>query len=640
MKSNRKTTILILIILVIIFAFSPLLINNLKFTSRDRDIASNHKDEFDYGNLKISGISETIYIDGNSGWIAFEAAGNCTGNGTISEPYVIEDLEIDGGGGSSGNCILIQNSDVYFKIENCSTYYSGGSSGNAGIKLYNVSNAQLIDNYCYSNAEGIYLVDCYNNTISGNTVSDNSNGIYLYNSTNNIVTENTANDNILNYAGINVIFSNDNIILGNILNRDGIHISRSINNTLSGNIMNECGLRLYGFDIEEIDSHNIDITNLVNGKPLYYYTNEANLKSNDFLNAGQVILINCSDSIISNLNISYTSRGISLHFCHNNEITNNTVNNNLLNGIRLYLSDNNKVSGNTANNCTGEDGYGIELSSSDYNIVSDNTANNNLEIFGTGIRLRGGSDNNLVSGNTANNNYYPGIYIVDSIENNIKGNDLNYNGYGIMVYRSDSNNIEGNIAKNNQYGIYTLLSSYNTILGNTMDNNYCGIRIRTESNGNTILRNIINNNDYGIYITYLSNNNTISENFINYNTVVGLHIDVNCAYNNIYLNCFNNNLNARDDGLENRWDNGVKGNYWADYPGLDKNGNGIGDTPYSITGSAGSKDNFPLIKCPLPLRGIGGIPIELIILISIISGGAVIGVVTILLIRRRRKIIE
>ena len=48
------------------------------------------------------------------------------------------------------------------------------------------------------------------------------------------------------------------------------------------------------------------------------------------------------------------------------------------------------------------------------------------------------------------------------------------------------------------------------------------------------------------------------------------------------------------------------------------------------------------MKCPIPIPSQegGGIPIELIILISVISGGAVIGVATILLIRRKRIRIE
>jgi len=42
------------------------------------------------------------------------------------------------------------------------------------------------------------------------------------------------------------------------------------------------------------------------------------------------------------------------------------------------------------------------------------------------------------------------------------------------------------------------------------------------------------------------------------------------------------------------WDNGSIGNYWDDYQGVDANHDGIGDTPYLISGSPGSQDNFPI----------------------------------------------
>ncbi|MFX1532429.1 MAG: hypothetical protein ACFFBC_15030, partial [Promethearchaeota archaeon] len=161
MKSNRKTNIIILIFLGTIFALSPIFVTNLRFTTRDRDITSNYTDEFDYDDIKVSAISGKIHIDGNDGWAAFKAAGNCTGSGNYTHPYVIEDLEIDGGG--LGSCVLIENSDVYFIIENCTTINSGSSS-NAGIKLSYANNSQLIDNNCSSQLGiGIYLDHSENN---------------------------------------------------------------------------------------------------------------------------------------------------------------------------------------------------------------------------------------------------------------------------------------------------------------------------------------------------------------------------------------------------------------------------------------------------------------------------------------------
>jgi len=435
-------------------------------------------------NLKIAATSGKISINGNSGWLAFKNAGNCTGNGTYSEPYVIENLIIDGG--DSGSCILIENSDVYFKIENCTLFNSGGYWLYAGIELDTTTNGQLIKNTCSSNSNGIYLIYCDNNTISENLIHNNGEGIflrkcnnisvigntanngrgpgiYLNNCNNNIISGNTANHNTWgdginlfecnnatvsgntasfndyngiclsdcnnatvsgNIASFNYYnglllwdFNNNNNISGNTANYNtesgiylgffcnynnisgntanynteggihlgsfcnyntisvnnasyngyGIYLNHNYYNSISENVMNGCGLQISG-DIETLASYDIEPTNLVNGKLLYYYTNEEVLGSNNFTNAGEVILVNCSDSLISNLDTSYTTSGISLYYCINNNISENTANNNTLDGIYLYYSDYNYVSGNIATNNQN----GIYLKESDYNIVSGN----------------------------------------------------------------------------------------------------------------------------------------------------------------------------------------------------------------------------------------------------------------------------
>ena len=415
MKSNAKLKMLSLITLGIVFALSPIISTNLNFMVENGEDSWGKRDELtsDHKNVKPSPISGKIYIDDNDpnyNWTVAKAAGKCTGQGTYSDPYVIEDFIIDGGGG--GSCILIENSDMFFRIENCTLYNSAQTSYNAGIRLTNVTNSQLIDNDCSSNAEGINLEYCNNNTISGNTVSDNHNGIKLWYSDNNTISGNTLSDNISNYAGILLETSSDNIISGNTLLRDGIHSGTSTNNTIFGNIMNECGIKLANYYLEEFDSITIDTTNLVNGKPLYYYTNEVNLGPSDFLNAGQVILANCNDSVISNLNVPYTIRGISLHYCHNNEIVDIIANHNYK-GIYLWYSDNNSLSGNTAN----------------YNFM--------------GLSLEHCNDNNI-SGNMVNNNSHA-IYLVRCDNNTISGNTANYNNwYGIVLTWSDDNTISGN----------------------------------------------------------------------------------------------------------------------------------------------------------------------------------------------------
>jgi len=336
MKSNTRSKIIILITLGILLAFLPIFINNPRFTARDRDITSNYNNEFDHENLKLSAVSGKIHIDGNSGWTAFKAAGNCTGNGTISEPYVIEDLEIDGEG--SGSCIFIENSDVYFRIENCTLYNAGvrippDPSYSGGIRLSNVDNSQLINNNCSSNVIGIYLVSSDNNTISENIVNYNSwIGIRLIEGDNNIISGNTVNKN--NNFGIFLAYCFFNNISTNVLKNNnivGIYTNTCGNNTISGNTAINSSHGIYSAG----DSYN-------------------NILGNDAHNNSENgLFIRGVNSIISGNNASYNGvNGIFLEGWFtwesgaNNTILGNIANYNYV-GIRLEGTNNNIISGNT-----------------------------------------------------------------------------------------------------------------------------------------------------------------------------------------------------------------------------------------------------------------------------------------------------
>jgi len=170
MKSNTKSRIIILIALGIIFALSPIITVNLGFVTGSSIKSLEYSDDinFDNKNPKISAVSGKIHIDNN--WTVAKSAGICTGDGTYSDPYVIEDLVIDTN--NTGSCILIENSTAYFRIENCTVFNSEGAY-NAGILLNNTDNGFLIDNNCSSNSSGMGLFYSDNNTISGNDVNNN-----------------------------------------------------------------------------------------------------------------------------------------------------------------------------------------------------------------------------------------------------------------------------------------------------------------------------------------------------------------------------------------------------------------------------------------------------------------------------------
>ena len=180
--------------------------------------------------MKISKISGTIIIDGISGWVSAKTAGICTGYGTLSDPYVIEDLVINSE--SSGTCLQIRHSNVYFRVENCTLYNSGEGFKVSGIKLQSVSNGILNNNKLHENNYGIIVNYGYNINITGNTVKDNVvDGIYLQFSDCNNVSNNIVSNNIY-----------------------GIHLDRSDNNTIKYNyiINNEVGILLYAGSCNQI----------------------------------------------------------------------------------------------------------------------------------------------------------------------------------------------------------------------------------------------------------------------------------------------------------------------------------------------------------------------------------------------------
>jgi parallel beta-helix repeat protein len=485
MKSNKKLKIIAVIILVVLFTFATMITIKLVLINGDKNV-----NNFDSEDLRIAGISGKIHIDDANpsiNWTVAKKDGICTGNGTYSDPYVIEDLEIDGEGSES--CIWIDNSEVYFRIENCTVFNNGFDFYDAGIKLVNVNNGQIFNNNCSNNhLRGIFLMNSNRSIISENIVNNNNMyGISLFSSYNNNISENTIN----------------NVYIGILLGGD----HRGGHNIVTGNLMNKCGLKIGG-NLDTVISHEIDTSNLVNGKPVYYYTNKVNLRSYNLTNAGQVILINCSDSLISNLNISYSTIAISLHYCNNNIISGNTLNNNTYYGIFLDYSDNNYISGNTANN---NDMAGIMIWDSNINNVSGNIVNNNHYAGGICLltcknitvseniaknskRFHGiyieNSNNIIISGNIVNNNSWSGICLVNSDDNIISGNIANYNGEcGIVLFQSKYNTISGNTANYNRWGIVLYESDYNTVSGNNLIRNGDNCIAELNCQGNLIYDN-------------------------------------------------------------------------------------------------------------------------------------------------------
>ncbi len=153
------------------------------------------------------------------------------------------------------------------------------------------------------------------NNVSNNTCSNNEVGISIVGGDNNSISNNKCSNNV--YASIQIV-------------------SADSNNKLKGNVMVDNGIWWdFGGEIE------IDTSNTVNGKPVYYWENVNGGTVPD--GAGQVILLNCSNVIVENQYLNNACIGIQIALSSNITVKNNTCSSNSRCGILLSRDSNNSI---------------------------------------------------------------------------------------------------------------------------------------------------------------------------------------------------------------------------------------------------------------------------------------------------------
>lgn len=530
------------------------------------------------------------------------------------------------GGSGSGNYTTIQaaindanNGDTVFVFNG--TYY-GHVNINKSIQLLGQNkNTTIISGYIAYTvsiaSDGVFMsqftiqngkdkgegvrIDSAHNSVVNVIINTPADEIRISGDNNTLSSSTIWCDRIF-LSGSSCIFSG-NCIINNYY---GIYFLDSWDNIISQNHFFNSGL----FFSDNIVGNNIVLNNTVNGKPLVYISGESNrVLENE---AGQILLVNCTNITVHNKEMTNTTVGIQLVGCTNCCVKKNTVTGSLygmcLNGFDNHIEENTIISNhygivlsgdrnNISENILSDNDVGLDLNQhASFNTISDNQLSMNYY----GLLLDYGSNSNVITNNlieynhdavylSSNANILSGNFIDNNTEAvRVSGDDniiseniiRNNNGSGLTIGTGDFIFIVNNTIADNKNGVFLSNSKNTTLQGNTIVHNLQGLLmtglklkdtkisnnsiianengiILRDTNHHLITKNIISENEIGLYCND-SSNNTIQQNKI-WKNKQGV-IFVSSINNKLEKNNFlRNNRHAFFEDSQNQWNQ----NYWG-----------------------------------------------------------------------------
>ena len=206
-----------------------------------------------------------------------------------------------------------------------------------------------------------------------------------------------------------------------------------------------------------------------------------------------------------------------------------------------------------------------------------------------------------------------GIF-VDRTNSSVIANNTVTGAEDYAIYASYTGNcrIDGNIVKLNRAQGILVTNSHDFIAINNkvFSNPSYGLNANDSSSG-LISQNLAFNNAYdGIGLGMGTTNCTVCKNTVENNTSMGIWVEYESTANTIFQNNIVGNGIQAIAGYTNSWDNGLEGNFWGDYLGLDANFDGIDDVAHEI--DANNTDRHPLMGRFYSYEPFKGRPIEIV----------------------------
>jgi len=314
----------------------------------------------DYPDADFTKIQDAVNAAG-AGDIIIVYPGTYTENVDVSKSVILkgEGMPVVDAAGN-GSAVTVTADDC--TVEGFKAINSGPGSGDQGIKIFRCNNNVIRNNIASNNSVGISLWVTANNTVIGNTVSDNYYGLALWGATDSTLRNNAMHDNRFN------------------------------------------------FEVQNEFANDIDTSNTVDGKPIYYLVGEEDRVIDSTTDAGYVGVVNSANITVKDLVLTNRGQGVLLASTQSSTITNVSGS-----GIELWKSNNNTIKDNNVPDT-------IVLIESSGNQLKNNNIHSN---YSCAIRLMASSYNTL-TGNNLDSNQHTGICFVGYPQGPGSNNNLLY----------------------------------------------------------------------------------------------------------------------------------------------------------------------------------------------------------------------